>query len=213
MGRLRRNNLHVLLADGRTDKERIDTANGIIKLAPQSAVYAQHPEVHAAVDALTPIVADLKSQGDLALGLQLQLDAVKGGIDATRTKYGHALGVLRTTLEGAATTIEEVTSLGLTGRIGGATPAPLVPPTGVRIALGKKHGQFRASAESTFKGKFGAEVSSDPIGPATWVDVTGTGKRRLITGHASGTLVWVRFRIVAGQRASDWCTPVPVTVP
>jgi len=47
--------------------------------------------------------------------------------------------------------------------------------------------------------KFGAQVSVDPIGPTTWQDLASTGKRRTVTGHPSGTLVWVRFRTVRGQ--------------
>jgi hypothetical protein len=117
-------------------------------------------------------------------------------------------------VESLATTVEQATALGVVGRIGKPTSAPLAAPEGVIVTLGRKHGQFRVSAKSSIRGeRFGAQVSIEPIGPATWQDVPGTGKARLITGHATGSLVWVRFRAVRGQEQSDWCTPVPVTVP
>jgi hypothetical protein len=89
----------------------------------------------------------------------------------------------------------------------------LNPPTGVAIHLGRKHGQFRASAVYTGRAKYAAQVSTDPIGPATWQDLSGNGKERTVTGHPSGSLVWIRFRTIAKIAQSDWCTPVAVTVP
>ena len=213
MVRARRNTLHVLLAEGRTDKERIDTVLGILQMAPQSALYLQNPQIHAAIDAMSPLATALKTKGEAANGLQLQLDALREDINGTRIKYGRALGILRSNLEAAATTVADVATLGIVARLG-APPVPaLTPPTGVKIVLGKKHGQFTATAVSPLKGVFGAQVSPDPVGPATWVDVTGTGKRRVVSGHPTGTLLWIRFRRVTGKGASDWCAPVPVTVP
>ena len=206
------NTIRALLADGRNDKERIDTMTGITKMAPNSALYNQNAAVHAAVDASSGFANQLKAQGETETGLQTQLDDVKQSIDTTRVKYGRSIGVLRASLEAAAATVDELTALGVTGQIGATPPAPLTPPTGVKVALGKIHGQFHASAVSTHK-KFGAQVSSEPVGPTTWVDLNGTGKRRLISGHPSGSLLWVRFRSLRGQAASEWCAPVSVTVP
>ena len=213
MGRLKKNTLHVLLADGKNDQERIETITGISKLAPQSVVYVQIPTIHAAVDAVIGIGVDLKNQGDQVTGLEKQLEEVKTLLEKTRIKYGRAIGILRTTCEGQDLSAADIASIGLTSRVGAPSVPALTPPTGVKVSLGKTHGQFRASAVSTEHSKFGAQVSPDPVGPATWVDLPGTGKRRLITGHASGSLVWVRFRTVHKETVSDWCAPVPVTVP
>ena len=209
----KKNTLHVILADGRTDKERIDSATGITQMAPQSALYTQNSQIKAAVDNVGTLTGDLKTQADTANGLQKQLDEAKGTLDTTRTKHGRAMGFFRVLAENTATTLDQLASLGLVGRIGAAPPAPITPPTGVKISLGTVHGQFRASAVSATGKKFGAQISPDPIGPATWIDLPGTGKRRIITGHPSGSLVWVRFRLLRGQGASDWCAAVPVTVP
>ena len=135
-------------------------------------------------------------------------------LDQTRAKLDRSLGVVTSIVENLATTADQAAALGFTARLGKAAPGPLAPPEGVVVVLGKTHGQFRASAKTTKKGaRFGAQVSSDPIGPATWVDLPGNGKRRLVTGHASGTIVWIRFRTERSQHQSDWCTPVSVTVP
>ena len=87
-------------------------------------------------------------------------------------------------------------------------------PDTVIVKLGKKHGQFIVSAKTSLRhGKFGAQLSTDPVGPATWLDLPGNGKQRIVKGHASGALLWVRFRTLRGSNQSDWCAPVSVTVP
>jgi hypothetical protein len=58
--------------------------------------------------------------------------------------------------------------------------------------------------------RYAAEQSFDGV---TWTQLgVGRGKTRVVTG-ASGTQVWVRFATVRGQRQSEWCTPVLVTIP
>jgi hypothetical protein len=148
-------------------------------------------------------------------GFETQLALSKEVRATTQNQYDKAIGVLVSLAESEAKTPDEAASLGfINARVGGGTPSPLTPPDGVIVKLGKKHGQFRASAKSPLThGRFGAQLSTDPVGPATWQDLTGSGKTRLVTGHASGTLVWVRFRTLRGNTASDWCAPVPVTVP
>jgi hypothetical protein len=207
--------LHVLLPLGQmSDKERADTGTTIGTMAPSSPIYTQSTHVQAAVADVVSLTAALKSADASVTHDEAQLALSRGGRDTVRTKLDRSLGVYTSLAENLATTVDEAAALGLTARIGRAAPAPLAPPDGVIVKLGTKHGQFRVSAKTSLRtGHYGAQISADPVGPLTWQDLTGGGKSRLITGHASGSLVWVRFRLLRGQQASDWCTPVPVTVP
>ncbi len=170
--------------------------------------------MQAAVTEIAGLSTSLKSADAQVTHDEAQLLLSKGVRDTTRTKFDRSMVVFATMVENTATTVDQAASVGLVGRIGKAAPAPLEPPDAVIVKLGTKHGQFRVAVNtSTPGGKFGAQISTDPIGPATWVDLPGAGRTRLITGHASGSLVWVRFRRLRGQVPSDWCAPVPVTVP
>ncbi len=213
MSNKKKNSLHVSLADGRNDQERIGTMTGITKMAPQSALYTGNPAIKAAVDAASQITSDLKTQNEVVTEIGKQLIDAKQTLTNTREKYGKAIVVVRSSVASVATSLDQLTALGITGQVGVTAPAPLTPPTGVKVELGTTHGQFRASAVCLGHSKFGAQVSADPIGAATWTELPGAGKVRIVTGHPSGALVWVRFRTLKGRNASDWCTPVPVTVP
>jgi len=196
-----------------TDPERVNLAGAVGVAAPISALYNQHPAVKAALDAFIAAGVSLGGATTVVRDLEQKLGVAKETVDLSRTLFGQASTVARTTVETTATTLEEVASVGLTGRFGRAPAKAIAPPTGVAIHLGKKHGQFRASAVYTGRAKYGAQVSTDPVGPATWQDLPGSGKERTVMGHPSGTLVWVRFRTLGKNSASEWCTPVAVTVP
>jgi hypothetical protein len=55
------------------------------------------------------------------------------------------------------------------------------------------------------------EVSTDPIGPATWHRLDGHGARRSLTGYAPGTY-WVRAATSLAEGRSEWFGPVAVVV-
>ena len=208
-------NLHITLALSQmSDKERIDLAKHIAQLAPASSLYS-NPHIQAAVAQVSTLGTKLGTDDSGVGDLESQLALSKEVRAATRSNYDKAMGVLTSLAQNEAKTPDEAASLGfINARVGRGSPAPLTPPDGVVVKLGRKHGQFRAAAKTAAThGRFGAQISTDPVTPASWQDVAGSGKVRLITGHASGSLVWVRFRALRGTTASDWCAPVPVTVP
>ncbi len=207
-------NLHIALQlTMMSDKGRVDLCARIGQLAPTSPLYTQNPNLQAAVTQTVSLGTSLGAAAATVNQNEAALILSKEVLVQARAKLDKSLGVVSSVVENLATTPDQAAAVGLTARIGKAPPAPLAAPGGVIVSLGKKHGQFHVSAKSSARDRFGAQVSVDPIGPTTWVDLSGNGKRRLVTGHASGTLVWVRFRAVRGQNQSDWCTPVSVTVP
>jgi hypothetical protein len=62
-------------------------------------------------------------------------------------------------------------------------------------------------------GNFVAQVSTDPIGPATWQPLPGNGKQRTLSGYATGTKLWVQFAQVRWGLQGPWSVPVLVTIP
>jgi len=208
-------NLHIALALAvMTDKERVDLCATMGQLAPSCSLYTQNPHLQAAVTESVSLGTSLHTVSGTVTQNEATLILSKEVLDQTRAKLDRSLGVVTSMIENLATTTDQAAAMGFTAKLGKATPAPLAPPDGVIVVLGKKHGQFRVSAKSTrVGGHYGAQLSTDPIGPTTWVELPGNGKRRLVTGHPSGSIVWIRFRTERGQNQSDWCAPVSVTVP
>jgi hypothetical protein len=207
--------VHVLLTLGDlSDPEIVSLGANIAKMAPTSALFQQNP-------GMQPLVTDIGSQnvvlGNMAAAIakaEADLVTMKETRDTTRDQLEKDIVGLRGFVEAKAATVADANAIGFNARSGKSPITPLASPDGVVVRLGKKHGQFIATAKTSLKrGKFGAQLSADPIGPATWGDLPGSGKRRIVTGHASGTVVWVRFRTLRGGSASDWCAPVSVVVP
>lgn len=63
------------------------------------------------------------------------------------------------------------------------------------------------------RGKYVAEMTTDPAGAGPWTSLPGTGIERKLSGYASGTKLWVRFAAVKYGLQSAWSTPVLVTIP
>ena len=214
MARTKRLNLHLVLNMASfTDKALADFGDHVGKLAATSVFAAQHPAVQAAIAGFVASAATLRTaatdvdhdEGVLALSRKAR--------DVARIAAEKQFTSVRGAVEQSTSAIADAASVGLNARIGGPPKAPLAAPDGITVKLGKKHGQFRVIGESHLRASWEVATSSDPIGPATWITVEGSGKTRIITGHPSGALVWVRMRLVRGATASDWCAPVPVTVP
>jgi len=212
--RIKRLNLHLVLNMGEfSDKALADLGDHVGKLAATSTFAAQHPAVQAALAGFVQSAVTLRAaatevdhnEGVLALSRKNRDDA--------RVSAERQLTQVRGAVEQAGTGVADAASIGLTARIGAPPRPALAAPDGIAVKLGKKHGQFRVSGVSHLRGAWEVATSPDPIGAATWTGVQGTGKTRTISGHPSGTLLWVRMRIVRGATASDWCAPVPVTVP
>jgi len=196
-----------------SDKEKIDALSAVAGLAPTATLYTQNAQVKSAVDAAVQLSTKLKGAADQENNLNAQIVHTRETKVELRSQLGLAVELIRSTIESLQPSVEECAALGLGARIGKAAPAPLSPPTSIQVHLGRKHGQFRVSAVAPGRPKFGAQASADPVGAATWQDLPGTGRARTVTGHASGALVWVRFRVLRGQTPSDWSAPVSVTVP
>ena len=76
------------------------------------------------------------------------------------------------------------------------------------------HGKARVAVEGKgHLGSFVAQVSTDPIGPATWTALPGNGKSRDLAGYASGTKLWVQFAQVRWGLQGPWSAPVMVIIP
>jgi hypothetical protein len=207
--------VHVVLTLGAlSDPEMVSLGANIAKMAPTSALFQQNP-------GMQPLVTDIGSQnvvlGNMAAAIakaEADLVTMKETRDNSRDQLEKSIVGLRGFVEARAATVADANAIGFIARSGRAPTAPLTTPDGVIVHLGKKHGQFIVTVKTSLKrAKFGAQLSADPIGPATWGDLPGNGKRRIVTGHASGTVVWVRFRTLRGASASDWCAPVSVVVP
>jgi hypothetical protein len=207
--------VHVLLtlADF-NDAELVALGQSIAKLAPQSALYQQVPGLQAVVGDIAQQNSVLDGANAEIVKAQAELVTMKETRDVARDQLEKNMTGLRGLVEAKAVSVADANALGLTARSGRAPISPLLPPETVIVRLGKKHGQFIVSAKSSLRhAKFGAQLSADPIGPATWQDLPGSGKQRIVKGHASATLVWIRFRTLRGRDQSDWCAPVSVTVP
>jgi hypothetical protein len=204
----------VLTLGDLSDPEIASLGANIAKMAPSSALYTNNP-------GMQPLVTDIGSQNVVLYNMaaaiakaEADLVTMKETRDTTRDQLEKDIVGLRGFVEAKAATVADANAIGFTARSGKAPNVPLIAPDGVIVRLGKKHGQFIVSAKTSLKhAKFGAQLSADPIGPATWGDLPGTAKRRTVTGHASGTVLWVRFRILRGAIVSDWCAPVSVVVP
>jgi hypothetical protein len=206
--------VHVVLRlEDYTDAQLTALGQSIVQLAPQSPLY-QVPGLPAVVGRLDQQNTTLNGANAAIVKALAELVAMKETRDVARDQLEKCLVGLRGLVESNAVTVADANAIGLDARIGRPPAAPLVPPETVIVLLGKKHGQFTVSAKSNLRhAQFGAQLSTDPIGPATWQDLPGHGKRRVVNGHASGTLLWVRFRTLRGREQSDWCAPVSVVVP
>jgi hypothetical protein len=210
-----KNAVHVLLTlQDYTDSQLTALGQSIVKLAPQSQLYQQVPGLQPIVGKIGQQYGMLDGANVAIVKAEAELVGLRETRDVARDQLEKSMTGLRGLVESNAVTVSDANALGLDARIGRPPITPLLPPETVIVRLGKKHGQFIVSAKSSLRqAKFGAQLSTDPIGPATWQDLPGSGKQRTVKGHASGTVLWVRFRTLRGAVQSDWCAPVSVVVP
>jgi hypothetical protein len=196
------------------DTDRANLLAGIQQLGPQSPLFAANPIIQTAVASLGQAGAALKTAEDAVTVDESKLQLDKVARDDARAKFDKALVLLKNLVENDAHTEADVTSMSFKLRGPKASKSPLTAPQGILVRLGKVHGQFTVSAKDTGTQKhYAAEISPDPVGPASWTGLPGSGKARTVTGYKSGMVVWVRFATLSKQQQSDWCTPVSVTVP
>ena len=133
--------LHVILSLSTLgDKGRADLATTIKTMAPTSTLYTQTPAIQTAVTECTGNGSFLSAADSEVTNDEAKLALSKQKRDNFRTTFDKSVVVLKSLVEHHGTTVEEAASLGFIAQIGKTPPAPLVPPNGVIVKLGKKHG-------------------------------------------------------------------------
>jgi hypothetical protein len=198
-----------------TDLDRTAILAGIEKVAPTSPLM-KVPAIAASYASLVQKGAALKTNNDLVAADEKQLKLDTTARDLSRSETDTELVTLKTLVGANAQSPADVASMGFR-ELPPATKAtqakPEVPGPLV-VKTGKVQGKSRVGlAQPGRLGSFAAEASTDPIGPATWFVLPGSGKQRKLSGYPSGTKLWVRFAAVRYGQQSDWCTAVLVTIP
>jgi hypothetical protein len=196
------------------DVKRAGLIAGVQKLAPQSTLM-QIPAIAASVAALGKKGATLVTSNAAVGADEKQLKADVLTRDVARNAVDVEFVTLRTLVANNATAPSDITSMGfLLSDPASRTRTQPAAPSEILTRFGKAHGKARVTVNETgtTKGRYVAESSPDPIGPATWSPLPGNGKQRVLTG-ATGTKVWVRFAQVRYGLQSDWSAPVLVTLP
>jgi hypothetical protein len=202
-----------LSAASMNDAARESALAAIQKMAPQSPLM-QVPAVAASVGALATKGTALVTNAAAVAAAEQQHKNCIAARDGSRVSFDLELGSLKGLVENNAASAVDVTSMGFQLLVvAKASKTPPDPPAALVVKTGKAHGKASVVVQGKgYLGKFAAEVSTDPIGPATWTSLPGAGKQRKLTG-ATGTRLWVRFAAVRYGMQSDWCTPVLVTLP
>ena len=206
--------LHVLMAMSALDDVKLlDLAGNIVKLGPQSPLYA-NTLIAGGVNAIKAKAATFAASCTTVKDGAKQLADDKTGKSEDRAALETEIAAFTGIATNVATTEAQLTGLALTPRPQVVIPklGPPVPGNLVSTMPKYKKGYFDISVNELggTRGRYAAEWSLEPIG--TWMALSGNGKSRRVTG-ASGTKVWVRFARVRGQVQSDWCTPVLVVIP
>jgi hypothetical protein len=197
------------------DAKRANLIASIQTNAPNAAVYAKSPAIQALVTSLIAAGKTLTSASAILSGTRGLIVTQESAELEARVAVDKDLLSLKTMVETNAADDADAAACGFKVRVKAVAPgAPLVP-LGVKNVRRKARGQVTMSAEAARPQDthFAAQVSVDPIVPATsWINLPGFGKERTVT-YPSGTLLWFRFATMRGQTQSAWCTPVSVTVP
>jgi len=207
--------LHALLNTQRLDDaRRAKLLTGIQEVAPQSLLI-QDPGIAASVAALAAKGAQLAADVEAVAGNRQLLVTSISARDASRLAFDLELVSLKTQVENHATTGSDLTAMGFVLASGQrASRARPDPPVALVVKIGRARGKARVAVQETGTRKhYTAEMSFDPVGPATWQALPGNGKERILSGYETGTKIWVRFATVLWGQQSDWCVPVLVTIP
>jgi hypothetical protein len=196
------------------DAERATTLTGIQKAAQQGTLI-QVPAIAASFAALGTKGTTFATEVAEASSYESLFRASVTARDLARFALDLELDTFRTLVENNATNAGDVTSMGLPLlTISSASRTPPDPPAALLVKPGTVHGKARVVvAGAGYMGTFAAEVSTDPIGAATWSSLPGTGKQRKLAGYPSGTKLWVHFAAIRFGMQSAWSVPVLVTIP
>jgi hypothetical protein len=197
-----------------SDLQRENLVSGIQKVAPQSALL-QIPAVAGSLAALGTKSATFSTNVAVAATTEAQLKNSAAVRDLSRDVLDREIDTFKTLAENNATSEADLTGLGfeLLNPSKGSKTQPDAPAA-VMVKIGRAHGKARVAVQGKGDlGNFVAQVSTDPIGPATWQMLPGNGKQRTLSGYPTGTKLWVQFAQVRWGLQSPWSVPVLVTIP
>jgi hypothetical protein len=196
------------------DTERTEALASIQKVAQQGPLF-QIAAIVASYAALGSKGTNLTTAIAQAAADRAAYEKSVGTRDTARLTFDRELDTYKTLVENNAASTGDVTGMGLSLlTIATPTRTPPDPPAALIVKIGKQHGKARvAVAGKGYQGSFAAQVSADPIGPATWSALPGTGKQRKLNGYPTGTKLWVQFAAIRFGMQSAWCTPVLITIP
>jgi hypothetical protein len=195
------------------DAERESILAGIQKVAQQSTLM-QIPAIAASYAALTTKGTTFATNVSTAAANEKLWKASAAARDVSRDVFDMELDTFKTLIENNATSAADVagTGLALLTVTKSAKTVPDAPATPI-VKPGRQHGRATVLVPGKgYIGRFVAEMSTDPIGAATWAPLPGNGKSRVVSGP-TGTKVWVHFAMVRWGLQSAWSTPVLVTIP
>jgi hypothetical protein len=203
------------LSPGELDDTQVQEALASIQKMAQQGTLFQIAAIAASYAALTnkgPALTTAIAQEAANAAAYHQSVSARS---TARLAVNRELDTFKTLVENNATSAGDVTGMGLSLlTIASPTRTPPDPPAALLVKIGQQHGKARVVVAGKGKlGSFAAQVSTDPIGPATWSALPGTGKERKLSGYPSGTKLWVQFAAVRFGMQSAWCTPVLVTIP
>jgi hypothetical protein len=197
-------------SDTAGSKAQTDRAAKVGQVAPTADLYKQQAMVKAALDAYA-------AEGPLLLAAEAQVakdDAQaaksRGDRDALLAAIAGTYNVAVATVEKYALVPADITGCGFDPQARAhysvVTPISLLvnfDRIKERIDILVKHAPGMHACH--------VELSSDPVGPATWKRLEGIAAEYHLAGYAPGTW-WVRARSVRGAEVSDWTDLVSVIV-
>ena len=197
-----------------SDLQRENLVASIQKVAPQSPLM-QIPAVAASYTALGTKGATLATNVAVAAASETQARNTAAVRDTSREVFNLELDTLKTLAENNSTSAADLTGMGFVLlTVTKSTRTPPSAPAAVLTKIAKEHGKARVAVQGKgHLGNFVAQVSTDPIGPATWAPLPGNGKQRTLTGYPTGTKLWVQFAQVRWGLQGPWSVPVLVTIP
>jgi hypothetical protein len=189
----------------RTSRALVIGLNG-----PGSTLWKTQPALQDSGSKLVTIGAALGDADASLKSIETQLATARGVRDTTQKAFDVAYGVYVANAQTYAATPEDAASIGLVVR--GKNKYPLVAPVGLDATFDLIKSLIQIHITKTpGERTFLVEISSDPIGPATWKRLPGTGAVQELSGYGPG-LYWVRAASVRAKAQSDYTAPVAVLV-
>lgn len=194
----------------KTVSTRTNTATAVTTCAATSAFCQANPEVKNAVAAVTIAGSDLADAETTHSNAKSGFAAAGAALATKLLIFDQTYDVLATTAEKHATTPEDLLSIALTPR--GRTLHPLLSPLSVAVIFDPKKEEIHIRVkQAPGKRPCVIEISSDPIGAATWTRLSTFGAVQTLTGYPPGTY-WIRAASGSAKALSPWTTPVSVIV-